>query len=331
MSNQLGKVTRDTDGFQVTFTRVLDYDIEIVWKAITDPQKLRLWFTDFEMDFRTGGKITIRFRDEEESESYGEIVAIDPPHKFAFTWEGELVAIDPPHKFAFTWEGELAVWELFSEGKGKCRLVLTYSKLSDESAVSAPAGFHTLLDRLENMLKGSTKTYPFGTEENDPQHLEMKSRYASEVYRDYPELRKLEPFILERTLNAPVEEVWRAITDKDQMKQWYFDLSEFKPEVGFEFQFYGQGSKGEKYLHLCKVTEAIPLKKLTYSWRYQGMDGISYVTFELAREGSKTILKLTHKGLHTFASDSPDFAKESFSAGWTELIGTLLPQFLERG
>lgn len=39
------------------------------------------------------------------------------------------------------------------------------------------------------------------------------------------------------------------------MKQWYFDIKEFKPEVGFEFQFYG-GTEEKRYLHLCKNLEA---------------------------------------------------------------------------
>lgn len=115
----------------------------------------------------------------------------------------------------------------------------------------------------------------------------------------------------------------------DQMKQWYFDLKEFKPEVGFEFQFYGQGHKGEQYLHLCKITEVIPYKKLAYSWRYDGYKGISYLTFELSAEGDKTKIKLTHEGIETFPQDSPDFAKESFTAGWTELIGKMLKEFVE--
>ena len=66
-----------------------------------------------------------------------------------------------------------------------------------------------------------------------------------------------EPFVIERTYEAPVERVWKAITDKDQMKQWYFDLADFKAEVGFEFTFEG-GSEERTYLHLCKVTEVVP-------------------------------------------------------------------------
>ncbi len=40
-----------------------------------------------------------------------------------------------------------------------------------------------------------------------------------------------EPFVIEQTYNAPVSKVWKAITDKDDMKQWYFNLAEFKPEL----------------------------------------------------------------------------------------------------
>jgi uncharacterized protein YndB with AHSA1/START domain len=139
---------------------------------------------------------------------------------------------------------------------------------------------------------------------------------------------KNEPFVIERTYNATAEKVWQAITDKNQMKQWYFDLAEFKPEVGFEFQFYG-GTPEKQWLHLCKVTEVIPMKKLTYSWRYDGYEGNSFVTFELFPEENKTRLKLTHSGLETF-SDKPELKKENFAEGWTSLIGTSLKEYLEK-
>jgi len=140
----------------------------------------------------------------------------------------------------------------------------------------------------------------------------------------------VQPFVIERTYNAPIEKVWNALTDKDQMKKWYFDLAEFKPVVGFEFQFYGQGHKGEQYLHLCKVTQVIPGKKISYTWSYDKYEGVSEVSFEFFAEGDKTRLKLTHEGLETFPSNNPDFAKQSFSDGWTMLIGTLLKDFVEQ-
>jgi uncharacterized protein YndB with AHSA1/START domain len=140
---------------------------------------------------------------------------------------------------------------------------------------------------------------------------------------------KPEPIVIERVYNAPVEKVWQAITDKEQMKLWYFELTEFKPEVGFEFEFTG-GTPEKSYLHLCKITEVIANRKLQYSWRYNGYEGNSFVTFELFPEGNKTRLKLTHEGLETFPSSNTDFAKENFVAGWTEIIGTNLKEFAEK-
>lgn len=138
-----------------------------------------------------------------------------------------------------------------------------------------------------------------------------------------------EPFIIERTYSAPVSAVWKAISNRDEMAKWYFDLKEFKPEVGFEFTFEGGPSPEKQYIHLCKVTEVIQNKKLTYSWRYDGYEGNSFVTFELFEEGNSTRVKLTHAGLETFPKNNPDLAKENFAAGWTDIIGRSLKEFLE--
>lgn len=138
------------------------------------------------------------------------------------------------------------------------------------------------------------------------------------------------PFTIERTYPAAVTKVWQAITDKEKMKQWYFNLDEFNAKPGFEFSFPGKGAKGETYIHLCKVLEATENKKLSYSWTYKDYPGYSVVTFELFEEGkNSTRVKLTHTGLETFPA-LPDFAPSSFQAGWTQLIGTSLKNFLEK-
>ena len=135
-----------------------------------------------------------------------------------------------------------------------------------------------------------------------------------------------EAVVIERTYNAPVARVWKALTDVEEMRQWYFDLKEFTPEVGFEFEFVVE-HEGMKYHHLCKVTEVIPQKKIAYTWRYKGEPGDSLVTFELSADGNKTRLRLTHEGLETFPK-TPAYARKNFEAGWTG-IGTELEQFLE--
>jgi uncharacterized protein YndB with AHSA1/START domain len=137
-----------------------------------------------------------------------------------------------------------------------------------------------------------------------------------------------EPIIVERTFDAPIGRVWTALTDVNEMRQWYFDLKEFKPQVGFEFEFVVE-HEGNSYHHLCRVTEVVLQKKIAYSWRYKDEPGDSLVTIELSPEGEKTRLKLTHSGIETFPK-TPSYARKNFEAGWTAIIGTELKQFVEQ-
>lgn len=139
------------------------------------------------------------------------------------------------------------------------------------------------------------------------------------------------PIVMERIYNAPADKVWKAITDAEQMKQWYFDIPGFKAEVGYKFQFIGCKEE-EEFLHLCEVKEVVAGKKLSHSWRYDGFPGDSLVTWELFSEGDKTRVVLTHEGIESFEGDKyPDLAKECFMEGWTSILGTSLTEFVETG
>lgn len=139
----------------------------------------------------------------------------------------------------------------------------------------------------------------------------------------------MEPFVIERSFNAPAEKIWKTITEKEEMKKWYFDLKEFKPEVGFQFTFEG-GDGTHTFLHLCEVMEAVPNKKLKHSWRYDGFEGNSFVSWELLPDGDgNTKVRLTHEGQETFP-DNPSFARSNFEAGWTDIVGRSLKEYLEK-
>jgi uncharacterized protein YndB with AHSA1/START domain len=135
--------------------------------------------------------------------------------------------------------------------------------------------------------------------------------------------------IVEQIINAPSEKIWRAITLKEEMKLWYFDLKEFKAEAGFKFSFEG-GTEAKTYLHLCEVKEVVPNRKLSYSWAYEGIPVETLVTFELLPEGpGKTKVKLTHAGVENFPADNPDMARGNFVEGWTHIIQKALKEYAE--
>jgi uncharacterized protein YndB with AHSA1/START domain len=72
-----------------------------------------------------------------------------------------------------------------------------------------------------------------------------------------------DPINIERVFNAPTSKVWKAITDRVEMAKWYFDIADFKAEIGFKFQFSGGPSPERQYLHLCEITEVIKERKLS--------------------------------------------------------------------
>ena len=139
-----------------------------------------------------------------------------------------------------------------------------------------------------------------------------------------------QPIVVERIFNVPASRAWEAITRKDEMKKWYFDLAEFDAVQGFQFQFTGGPTPERQYLHLCEIVEVIPEKKLSYSWRYDGYPGNTMVIFELNKQNDKTLLRLTHEGIETFPNDNPDLAIGNFTAGWNSIINISLKEYLEK-
>jgi uncharacterized protein YndB with AHSA1/START domain len=131
------------------------------------------------------------------------------------------------------------------------------------------------------------------------------------------------PLVKEVLLDAPVDRVWKAITSRDEMKQWYFDIKEFRAEPGFEFQFTADNA-GKKFVHLCKVKEVDINKKFSHTWTYETHpEAVTLVTWELFPEGDKTRLRLTHEGLEKLPQDA-DYARENFVKGWNHILGISL-------
>ncbi len=289
--------TKDSKDLELILKRLLNAPIELVWKAWTDPEQVAQWWgpNNFtiplcKMDVKPGGALLIHMKAPD-----GTIYPMNGSYKELVKPERIVfagAALDTQGNALF----EQVTSILFEKdgNKTKLNIKVTFSKVKPEAAghiAGAEIGWNQMMDKL---------------------------------------LIYIEPFVFERTLNAPVARVWKAISDKNEMKKWYFDLTEFTPEAGFEFQFRGGKDPSRSYLHLCKIIEAIPEKKLSYSWKYNGYAGSSLVTFELFEEGTKTRLRLTHSGLETFPASNQDFIRGNFAEGWTHIIGTSLKEFIDK-
>lgn len=288
--------SEDCLGREFTITRELAAPRDLVFQAWTDPKHLMQWwgprgFTNpvCEWDVRPGGKIYDVMR---------------APNGMDFPMGGEFIEIKAPEKLVFT-SGAL-------DEKGVMLFELVHTLTLEEADGKTKMTLHS---KVTKTSPGAGR-YIGGFEEGMGSSLEKLN-----------ELLETQPFVIERTFDAPVAMVWRAITTKEDMARWYFDMNGFKAEAGCEFEFSVE-HEGFNYCHLCKVTEVIPQKKFAHTWRYKDYEGDSLVTWELSAEGNKTKLRLTHSGLHTFPK-LPQFARKNFQGGWTHLVGTSLKDYAE--
>ena len=139
------------------------------------------------------------------------------------------------------------------------------------------------------------------------------------------------PLVVEQTYKSSINKLWKALTDEGTMRKWYFEsMLSFKPETGFETEF-NVLSNGKEYLHIWKVTEVIPEKKISYSWKYGGFPGESLVTFEISKEKDlSTRLKLSETGIESFPKDNVDFSRVSRLEGWNFFICKRLKEYMDK-
>jgi uncharacterized protein YndB with AHSA1/START domain len=300
-------VMNETANRELSITRLLNAPMELVWEVWTKPEHIAHWWgpvgfttTTHEMNIKPGGVWRFMMHGPDGR---------DYPNKIVF------IEVVKPELLVYKHSGEEDTEDI------RFHVTVNFEKQGNKTKLTMRSLFESA-EVLERVVR------EFGAKEGMYQTVNRLEEYLESKQ---PAQLIDGVIVIERTYNASAEKLWKAITDKNEMKKWYFDLPEFKPEPGFEFQFYGEGKQGEKLMHLCKVIEVIPKKKLTYSWRYDGYEGNSFVTFELFPDGNKTRLKLSHNGLESFpVTPNKDFARENFMEGWTSIIGTGLKQYVEQ-
>jgi uncharacterized protein YndB with AHSA1/START domain len=133
----LGTLTRQGDRWTLTFTRRLAHSREKVWRAVTEPEHLAVWYPQEIVGDRRAGA-PLRF-----VTSAGE------------GFDGQMLVFDPPSVMEFTWGADLLRIELRPDGPGT---LLTLTDTFDDLGKAArdAAGWHECLDRLVSGLDGAS-------------------------------------------------------------------------------------------------------------------------------------------------------------------------------
>jgi uncharacterized protein YndB with AHSA1/START domain len=78
------KVEMSTTDYQIDREIVIDAPVEVVWRTITEPDQISLWFADkVELEIKPGARGYMGF-----GEQGGPILVetVDPPTRFSFRW-----------------------------------------------------------------------------------------------------------------------------------------------------------------------------------------------------------------------------------------------------
>jgi len=138
----------------------------------------------------------------------------------------------------------------------------------------------------------------------------------------------MQPIVINFTFNAPLEKVWRALTNEAELKKWYFPVENYVFEVGKEFTFY-ESTDSKNYLHKARFLNIIPNQLIEYTWEHPSHSkGSSIVKWEVEAQGDYTKLTLTHTGTENFADAGPAFSKTNYEMGWNAIVGTMLRNYL---
>jgi len=131
-------------------------------------------------------------------------------------------------------------------------------------------------------------------------------------------------------INAPPEVVFNAITDQNQLTNWFPDQAILETKVGgkMKFSFYKDSKRGNQKSGRDRdkfaegtIIEYIPNKKISYTWQnsYEPDFPRTVVTWELEKiDNDKTSLKLLHTGFKAHEK-----AKQ-YNEGWSHFLNELV-------
>ncbi len=97
------------------------------------------------------------------------------------------------------------------------------------------------------------------------------------------------PIIVTQRFRVPVDRLWRAITVRDEMVQWFFEeIPAFEARGGFETGF-DVMADSRSFPHRWKIVEVEVARRIVYDWSYEGLDGRGMVEWDLAVVGDTNL------------------------------------------
>jgi uncharacterized protein YndB with AHSA1/START domain len=160
VTDELGTISADAAERTLRFERRLAHAPDVVWAALTEPERLAEWLAEAAVEPGEGGAIELDFG--EGGKERGRITVWDPPRALEYDWE--LTGEEPSH----------VRWRLAAVDDGRATvLTLEHSRLAADVASDYGAGWHAHLDQLAAHLAGGSADWSSRFEELRPAYAAL--------------------------------------------------------------------------------------------------------------------------------------------------------------
>lgn len=309
---------RFIDRFTVEYVRVFPHPIERVWRAITEPDELRVWFMPAVIEPENDG--AFHFGGPEQW--VGAVVAFEPPHLLRLQSRGqepgyfqyELSEVPSGTQMRFVqrfpsdgdypfkgdgspgdgtpWPGAVSGWHEFWDALG------AHLDGVPADSLLAPTEMHRIVtawvreaERTEELSPRMAASIRIGLRRKE-RWAELNRLYDDHMRRTLPADpadaglgRFIDRYTMEyvRRYPHPVARVWQAITDPDQLAIWFMAPTKWRLEVGGAYRFHDDDFAGK-----IEALEAPVLARFG-----NASDDGGYFQFELSEVPEGTEMRFT--------------------------------------
>ncbi|MEK2644567.1 SRPBCC family protein [Bdellovibrio sp. BCCA] len=119
-------------------------------------------------------------------------------------------------------------------------------------------------------------------------------------------------------IHATAAEIWSALTDTDELENWWSEDVVLEPKVGGKFREAWEDDSGKAQLASGKVLTVKAKQEITFTWKEKDWvkDAETRCTFRIQDDKSQRVLTVVHEGWNTLPEAKRAQAIKDFTIGW---------------
>ncbi|WP_374078385.1 SRPBCC domain-containing protein [Bdellovibrio bacteriovorus] len=119
-------------------------------------------------------------------------------------------------------------------------------------------------------------------------------------------------------VRATASEIWGALTDTDELENWWSEDVVIEPKVGGKFREAWEDDDGKAQLASGKILAVKAKQEIKFTWKEKDWhkDAVTECTFSIKDDKSQRIITVHHIGWETLPEAKRAQAIKDFTIGW---------------